>query len=41
MFPEKFDPWMLLGVPMFWAYMAGLAARDLVSDFISRTKAPI
>ena len=30
MFPEKFDPWMLIGVPIFYIYVAGLVVRDFI-----------
>ena len=32
MFPEKWDPWMLVGVPVFYVYVVGLWARDFISE---------
>lgn len=30
MFPEKFDPWMLIAVPAFYMIMAGYLIRDFI-----------
>lgn len=40
MFPEDFDPWMLVGVPIFWVYMGALALREAYERFITRSLPP-